>query len=218
MAQKRRRWNCWSLPNCESGDIGGQRLNVHATGYRWQARFDLFLQKIAPDDRIVVCCVDLGRGPKSGHGIGKTAYCSHAKREHGALIGIAQDSRSTAQMYEDHPIVLFDINHLIRRQIDWDLIESLKLGNVQRSYSGCKLKTAISTVRTSHVLMFMQWYPDFSKLNPGRWHVIDNFGDDQTIHDLFPVERFPGVADLVDPFEHLVQADVTNKAVGSSGD
>lgn len=32
-------------------------------------------------------------------------------------------------------------------------------------------------------------------------HVIDNLNDDQTLHDLFPPARFPGVAQLLDPFD-----------------
>jgi hypothetical protein len=77
----------------------------------------------------------------------------------------------------------------------------LKDGLLINTKYECAVKTALSETGSSHVFIFMNAYPDFSKLSLDRWHIIDNLGDDQTIHDLFPPDRFPGVAPLVDPFD-----------------
>ena len=196
---KRRCMN-WKLAIRESGDIGGPVLDVRATGYRWQARFDLFLRKIPPDDMNVICCVDMCRGPVWGQGMGKSTFCRYALREHAALLGTIHDHKVTSHLYEGQPIIMFDVERVKLKHIDYGLIEELKDGKICSSYYHGYDKTAISPTGTSHVILFCHWYPDFTQLNNDRWHLIDNFGDDQTIHDLFPKERFPGVADLVDPF------------------
>jgi len=171
-------------------------INIRADGYRYQARFDLFLRKIPPDDRTVVACVDLDGN------IGKTKFCKHAMVNLGALIGKAENFQATGYLYTGQPICLFDVARANSTRVDWELIEKLKDGMLVNTKYECNVKTAVSPTGTSHVFLFMNAYPDLSKLSLDRWHLIDNFGDDQTIHDLFPPARFPGVADLIDPFDN----------------
>jgi hypothetical protein len=98
-------------------------------------------------------------------------------------------------------IYLIEVERVNAHNIDWGLIETLKVGiQINTIYEGA-VKTRVQTTRTSHVFVFMNDYPDLSNLALDRWHIIDNLGDDQTIHELFPADRFPAVANLVDPFD-----------------
>ncbi len=113
----------------------------------------------------------------------------------------AENATATTYLYNGQSICLFDVERANSMKIDWSLIESLKDGLLVNTKYECAVKTALSHTGTSHVFIFMNAYPDFSKLSLDRWHVLDNLDDDQTIHDLFPSDRFPGVANLVDPFD-----------------
>ena len=95
---------------------------------------------------------------------------------------------------------MFDVPRDSSWKINWPLIESIKNGYLVNTKYKCGVKTAVHPSGTSHVFVFMNAYPDTASLSRDRWHIIDQLGDEQTIHDLFPPYKFPGVAFLVDPF------------------
>ena len=51
-----------------------------------------------------------------------------------------------------------------------------------------------------HLLVFANWHPNYLALSLDRWHVIDDLGDENKLHDFFPPSIWPAVALLTDPF------------------
>jgi hypothetical protein len=123
----------------------------------------------------------------------------------------AENLMAMTSLYNDRQeICLIDVERDNTDNIDWALIESLKDGRQIKNRYEDEVKTALWRTRKSHVFVFMKVYPELSKLALDRWHIIDDLGDDQTIHYLFPPDRFPGVATLVDPFDE----DFRDNAMG----
>ena len=81
--------------------------------------------------------------------------------------------------------------------MDWALIEHLKSGDgpPQRRY--CTARRAV--YQPPHLVLFMDRYPDGAGLAMDRLHVVHHRADTDDIFDMFPPERFPGVASLIDP-------------------
>lgn len=171
-------------------------INIRAKHFKWQARFDRFLDEIEPDHRPVIVVVDV-EGNK-----GKSVFCHWLFAKFGSLYGKADDANLTGYLYNGQRECLFDVEKCDAGNIDWRLIEALKNGILIDNLD-CVVKTAISPTKTSHVLLFMAEYPDMSQLSLDRWHIIDDLSDELSIHQLFPPEKFPGVENLKDPFhEH----------------
>lgn len=153
------------------------------------------MSEIEPDNRHVIVVVDF-EGNK-----GKSVFCKWAFVKYKALYGKASNASATSFLYNGQRICLFDVERADASNIDWSLIEAIKNGILINTKYEVAVKTARSESGTSHVFIFMNEYPDFLQLSHDRWHVIDDLSDELTIHQLFPAEKFPGVADLRDPFD-----------------
>ena len=130
------------------------------------------------------------------------------------MLDKAENPTATTYLYNGQTICLFDVERANAKKVEWYLIEGLKDGVLINTKYECAVKTSLSSSGSSHVFLFMNVYPDFSQLSLDRWHIIDNLGDDQTIHDLFPPDVFPGVANLVDPFDEAFR----DNAIGAPRD
>jgi len=126
----------------------------------------MFLKHIEPDDRIVIVVVDLA-GNK-----GKSRFTKHLMLTHGALLGVAENKQATSYLYTGQPICLFDVERASAFKIDWSLIEALKDGMIINTKYECAVKTAMHANGTSHVLIFMNAYPNFAKLSLDRWQTF----------------------------------------------
>ena len=137
--------------------------------------------------------------------------------KHGAMLGQAHCERSTATLYDGQKICLFDVKRVLAGKISYDLLESIKDGMITQTKYEVVVKVARHPSGSSHLVLFMNRYPDLSALSFDRWHIIDEFDDDKTIFDLFPPARFPEVANLIDPFDacYASYADTFGLASGN---
>ena len=78
-------------------------LDVHADGYRWQARFELFATRTEPDDRHVIVVVN----PPGN--IGKTAFVKYMLRKHSSMIGQCDNPVASASLYGGQRLAFFDV-------------------------------------------------------------------------------------------------------------
>ena len=164
-------------------------INIRSDNYKYQARIDLFLAETEPDDQHIIVVVDpVGRG--------KSQYCKWACSQFKALYGKADNAHATYAMFNGQRVCLFDVKRVEATNIDWSLIENLKVWE-QVDHRNILPKP----IGSSHVLLFMPEYPDLTQLRMNRWHIIDDLSDDRTIHQLFPPSKFPDVINLSDPFD-----------------
>ena len=62
-----------------------------------------------------------------------------------------------------------------------------------------KYEATVKNHRSPHLVLFMNFDPDYGALSADRWHVITHTTDDVDIFEMFPPSRFPAVAKLADP-------------------
>ena len=166
-----------------------KELNTAAPGYRWQARFQLFLTCTAPDDRTVIYVYN-----PDGN-IGKTRFVTFMCAKYGHMMGQNNDAKSNASLWEGQKVVFFDIPRS-KPNVDWACVESLKNGMLVQT----KYDVIIKVYPSPHLVMFSNAMPDFNQLSADRWLFIDDLSDDITFHEFFPPDRFPEAALLRDPF------------------
>ena len=95
-------------------------LDFTTPGFWWQARFELFLRKVSPDDRKVIWVVNPGGCS------GKSKFVKWAALARRWLIGLSSDMKSTASLWQGAPVVLFDIPR--GGKVDYTVLEALKDG------------------------------------------------------------------------------------------
>ena len=186
----------WAMQVWGAREVFRDDLDTRADGFRWQARLALFLAEVDPDDRSVIVFVDED-GDK-----GKSRFAKWMACDDDVCMALADDEKSTTALYSGEKTVLFDVARSESRKIQWHLIENIKNGLVFQTKYEVLLKLA--RWNTSHVVMFMNHHPpvwDKRCLSRDRWHVITDFSDRVTLHELFPPSRWPAVAGLTDPFD-----------------
>jgi hypothetical protein len=164
-------------------------LNMETPGFWWQKRVLLFLQQTKPDDRTVIWIHE----PIGNRG--KTKFCAFLCRNFGYLIG-ANDHKSDCSLWDGQAVVLVDLARCAGK-VSYASLEMYKNGMCLQT----KYEVLVKAYETPHLVVFSNEPPNLAMLSRDRWHVITNLDDDQKLHDLFPPGRFPGVANLADPFD-----------------
>ena len=156
-------------------------LDVSAEGYKWQARFEMFLTNTTPDEWIVTYVVSYAGN------IGASKFRIYMCAKHGCMWG-SMDYKANSARLANTKVVFFDLAK--NETLDPAVIERLK--NYTLSFTG--------KIGLPHVVVFSKHEPDkTTALAADKLHVMKNLGDDMTIDMLFPPHRFPQVRGLKDP-------------------
>ena len=63
-----------------------------------------------------------------------------------------------------------------------------------------KYEVTVKIYEAPHIMVFANWEPNFMAMSLDRWHVIRDYRDCKTLHELFPPSIWPEIANLRDPF------------------
>ena len=171
-------------------------LDLRATGFRWQCRFQHFLCSVEADDRNITYVVN----PDGA--AGKSHFAKHMFAHHKVMLaasappaGREDAAKENYYLFNGQPIIIFDVSRQ-SGEPDYDCAELLK--------NGCVISTKFNPevkVHTSpHLVIFCNVHPTYRDLNADRWNVIYDLSDKMSIFDFFPPGKFPAVLNLDDPF------------------
>jgi len=132
--------------------------------YKWQQELKNLLLFTEPDDRKIIIVLD-----KTG-GKGKSAFCKYMQLTYKKVL-YTRNGRSSdiGYMVKNPRIVLWDITRSIEGHLNYDMVEQIKDGAV---FSG-KYESGMKIFNPPHLVLFMNWSPDYSKLSADRWIVWD---------------------------------------------
>ena len=117
-------------------------LDMAAEGFRWQARFELFMEQTQADKGTIHYVFD----PDGGRG--KTEFVRHTQAKHGWMLATPNDQRTNAYNWKGQRVVIFDVKR--RAKLNYELVEEMKDGVlVSAKYEGEE-----KAYRTPHVIIF----------------------------------------------------------------
>lgn len=128
--------------------------------------------KLPVDDRQIIWYVDLIGG------CGKTFYCKYRRAVHrDVVISGNKDVGNVAHLIKraiddgswNKKIVFFDFSRSIRKSIDYDTIEDVKNGML----TSTKYNGGFISIKSPHVVIFSNFYPDVDALSKDRWDIRD---------------------------------------------
>ena len=170
-----------------------EKLIMSNAGYRWQARFERFLTLTIADDRHINHVVN------PAGSAGKSHFSKHMYAKHKCMLAASSKTTDVASanycLYNGQECVIFDVSRQAGEP-DYDCAETLKNGLVIQT----KYVPVIKCFQSPHIVVFCNVYPTYGSLSMDRWNVIENLGDDKSIYDFFPPDKFPEVLTLEDPF------------------
>ena len=132
-------------------------LDVYAEGFKWQARFEIFLTRTKPDDRTVVYVAN-----HSGN-IGKSQFVKFMCAKHSHMMGVADDFKANCTMWEGQGVVFFDVARAQR--LDYGVVEKLKDGVLIQT----KYEIIYKSHGTPHIVIFSNRDPDVARLSADRF-------------------------------------------------
>jgi len=128
-----RRFKQWAWRVWTRHAFGKPVVNPRSDGFKWQARFELFVLATTPDDRAIHVIVDT-RG-----GIGKSAWCKYMSLKHPSLFGMTSSHENMdIQLRRAHMILVFDAADSSPDDVNWEAILNAKIG-MQVSFLRCML-------------------------------------------------------------------------------
>ena len=110
----------WARTVWEARPQRARPLDMLAPGFKWQARFSLFLMGVEPDDRMVTYVYN-ERG-----NAGKSRFVKYMVAEHGLMYGCPDDFKATATLWQGQRAALFDVAR--SQALRYDIIETVKDG------------------------------------------------------------------------------------------
>ena len=99
---------------------------------------------------------------------GKTWMSEYLYLKYNAIVFETGKSADLAYMYDDQPIIIFDLSRRQEDYINYNLIESFKNGRVQCP----KYESCVKRFKKPHVIVFSNFEPDKTALSDDRWNII----------------------------------------------
>ena len=171
-------------------------LNLRATGFRWQCRFQYFLCNVEPDDRNITHVVN----PDGG--AGKSHFAKYMFAHHNVMLaasappdGHEEAAKANYYLFNGQTVIIFDVSRK-SGEPDYNCAEVLKNGCVIST----KFEPKVKVHSPPHLLIFCNVPPTYGDLSADRWNVISDLSDKKSIYDFFPPDKFPAVLNLEDPF------------------
>jgi len=127
----------------------------------WQRKLIMDLSKPA-DDRKVIWYIDLHGGT------GKSKVCDYLHLFHNAELMENGRTADLAHAWQCKPICLFDLSRSTQEHVNYGAIESIKNGRI---FSGKYMSGTKWATGNTHVVVFANWEPEFSRLSADRWDI-----------------------------------------------